>query len=200
MPPSFPTPASFSAALRFAHTTAPSLYPPPPRPFSDKEDLLPVCWRCSTTNPLLNTQGDYCINCGAPFIRWAPGDGGGGLGGKTDDGCRLGGGRMAVHQLRGAIHQVGPGGERLGGRIAVLVWWAWRCAPALVSRCVLPCISFIFTVCRTSHVSPTPAVLAVLVSLPATCLLCGYLLAAVRTQVVRHLRAPARGGVRGGRE
>lgn len=39
------------------------------RPFSDKEDLLPVCWRCSTTNPLLNTQGDYCINCGAPFIR-----------------------------------------------------------------------------------------------------------------------------------
>ncbi|KAG2430302.1 hypothetical protein HYH02_013779 [Chlamydomonas schloesseri] len=39
------------------------------KPFSDKEDLLPVCWRCSTTNPLLNTQGDYCINCGAPFIR-----------------------------------------------------------------------------------------------------------------------------------
>lgn len=39
------------------------------KPFSDKEELLPVCWRCSTTNPLLNTQGDYCINCGAPFIR-----------------------------------------------------------------------------------------------------------------------------------
>eukprot|EP00798_Chlamydomonas_sp_ICE-L_P028208 gene28208-31309_t len=39
------------------------------RPFSDSEDLLPVCYRCSTTNPLLNTQGDYCINCGAPFIR-----------------------------------------------------------------------------------------------------------------------------------
>ncbi|MEW5316653.1 MAG: hypothetical protein WDW38_008010 [Sanguina aurantia] len=39
------------------------------KPFSDKEELLPVCWRCSTSNPLLNTQGDFCINCGAPFIR-----------------------------------------------------------------------------------------------------------------------------------
>mmetsp|Transcript_5353 Transcript_5353/g.11710 ORF Transcript_5353/g.11710 Transcript_5353/m.11710 type:complete len:1236 (+) Transcript_5353:188-3895(+) len=39
------------------------------KPFSDAEDLQPVCYRCSTTNPLLNTQGDFCINCGAPFIR-----------------------------------------------------------------------------------------------------------------------------------
>lgn len=39
------------------------------KPFSDSEDLLPVCYRCSTSNPLLNTQGDFCINCGAPFIR-----------------------------------------------------------------------------------------------------------------------------------
>jgi len=39
------------------------------KPFSDTEDLQPVCYRCSTTNPLLNTQGDFCINCGAPFIR-----------------------------------------------------------------------------------------------------------------------------------
>lgn len=26
------------------------------RPFHDAEELLPVCYRCSTTNPLLNTQ------------------------------------------------------------------------------------------------------------------------------------------------
>lgn len=40
------------------------------KPFSDKEDLLPVCYRCSTTNPLLNTAnvGDRCVNCHHPFI------------------------------------------------------------------------------------------------------------------------------------
>lgn len=39
------------------------------KPFADKEELLPVCYRCSATNPLLNPQGDYCANCGAAFIR-----------------------------------------------------------------------------------------------------------------------------------
>lgn len=37
--------------------------------YSDKDELLPVCYRCSTSNPLLNSSGDYCINCNHPFIR-----------------------------------------------------------------------------------------------------------------------------------
>jgi len=39
--------------------------------FSDKEELLPVCYRCSTTNQLLNTTGtgDKCIDCGHMFVR-----------------------------------------------------------------------------------------------------------------------------------
>ena len=32
------------------------------------QDLLPMCYRCSTTNPLLNNQGSFCINCRQPFV------------------------------------------------------------------------------------------------------------------------------------
>lgn len=39
------------------------------KPYSDEESLLPVCYRCSTSNPLLNKQGDTCINCGHEFVR-----------------------------------------------------------------------------------------------------------------------------------
>lgn len=41
------------------------------KPFSDKEELLPVCYRCSTTNQLLNTTGtgDRCVDCGHQFVR-----------------------------------------------------------------------------------------------------------------------------------
>lgn len=68
---------------RFAYTKLQTLVLPPAwqqevdlqsiiirsKPFTDKDELLPVCYRCSTQNPLLNPQGDHCINCGAPFIR-----------------------------------------------------------------------------------------------------------------------------------
>ena len=27
-----------------------------------------MCYRCSTTNPLLNSRGNQCINCGQPFV------------------------------------------------------------------------------------------------------------------------------------
>lgn len=39
------------------------------KPYSDEESLLPVCYRCSTSNPLLNLAGDVCINCRHQFIR-----------------------------------------------------------------------------------------------------------------------------------
>lgn len=40
-------------------------------PFSDKEELLPVDYRSSTTNPLLNVNGtgDVCLHSGHPFLR-----------------------------------------------------------------------------------------------------------------------------------
>lgn len=39
------------------------------KPQSDKDDLKPVCYRCSTQNPLLHPKGDICSNCSHPFIR-----------------------------------------------------------------------------------------------------------------------------------
>eukprot|EP00879_Flechtneria_rotunda_P020074 GHRR01021110.1.p1 GENE.GHRR01021110.1~~GHRR01021110.1.p1 ORF type:complete len:1138 (+),score=467.94 GHRR01021110.1:213-3626(+) len=39
------------------------------KPFTDADALLPICYRCQATNALLNTQGDFCTNCGAPFLR-----------------------------------------------------------------------------------------------------------------------------------
>ncbi|NP_998055.1 intraflagellar transport protein 122 homolog [Danio rerio] len=38
------------------------------KPYRDNEDLIPMCYRCSTNNPLLNNQGNSCINCRQPFI------------------------------------------------------------------------------------------------------------------------------------
>lgn len=39
------------------------------KPYTDKEELLPMCYLCSTQNPLLNNQGEKCTNCGSLFIR-----------------------------------------------------------------------------------------------------------------------------------
>ncbi|XP_030763034.1 intraflagellar transport protein 122 homolog [Sitophilus oryzae] len=37
------------------------------RPYNDPEELLPMCYRCSTYNPLSSTS-NYCVNCGQNFI------------------------------------------------------------------------------------------------------------------------------------
>jgi len=37
--------------------------------YSDQDDLLPVCNWCMTTNPLLRSNVDSCVNCGHPFMR-----------------------------------------------------------------------------------------------------------------------------------
>nr|XP_007983572.2 intraflagellar transport protein 122 homolog isoform X4 [Chlorocebus sabaeus] len=38
------------------------------KPFLDSEELVPLCYRCSTNNPLLNNLGNVCINCRQPFV------------------------------------------------------------------------------------------------------------------------------------
>jgi intraflagellar transport protein 122 len=46
------------------------------KPFHDKEDLLPMCYRCSTTNTLLRPTGNACISCRQPlefsFVSFEP--------------------------------------------------------------------------------------------------------------------------------
>lgn len=32
------------------------------------QELVPLCYRCSTHNPLLNNLGNVCINCRQPFV------------------------------------------------------------------------------------------------------------------------------------
>ena len=41
------------------------------KPYLDKDELLPVCYRCSTTNPLISVgaQGDACVNCYHSTVR-----------------------------------------------------------------------------------------------------------------------------------
>jgi intraflagellar transport protein 122 len=46
------------------------------KPFQDKEDLLPMCYRCSTTNSLLRQTGNACTSCRQPlefsFVSFEP--------------------------------------------------------------------------------------------------------------------------------
>jgi intraflagellar transport protein 122 len=39
------------------------------RPFADAPELMPTCFRCQTSNPLLNQSGDRCVACGHAFVR-----------------------------------------------------------------------------------------------------------------------------------
>ncbi|CAF0939310.1 unnamed protein product [Adineta ricciae] len=38
------------------------------RTFTDDHDLLPLCYRCSHHNELLNARGNSCSSCGSPFV------------------------------------------------------------------------------------------------------------------------------------
>ncbi|KAK3882424.1 hypothetical protein Pcinc_013198 [Petrolisthes cinctipes] len=38
------------------------------KPFHDSEEHQPLCYRCSTTNPLVNNSGNQCVNCAHPFV------------------------------------------------------------------------------------------------------------------------------------
>ena len=42
------------------------------KPFSDSAELTSTCYRCGSTNPLINPDnggGDQCTNCKHPWIR-----------------------------------------------------------------------------------------------------------------------------------
>lgn len=39
------------------------------KPYIDKDNNMPICFRCLNTNPLINVKGDKCSVCSAPFIR-----------------------------------------------------------------------------------------------------------------------------------
>jgi intraflagellar transport protein 122 len=36
--------------------------------FKDDDDLMPLCYRCSHHNPLLNQNGNSCSNCGQAYV------------------------------------------------------------------------------------------------------------------------------------
>ncbi|KAK7101404.1 intraflagellar transport protein 122 homolog isoform X1 [Littorina saxatilis] len=38
------------------------------KPFQDSEELMSMCYRCSTTNPLLSKNRNCCVNCRQPFV------------------------------------------------------------------------------------------------------------------------------------
>ncbi|NXM73887.1 IF122 protein, partial [Serilophus lunatus] len=55
-------PARFQKSIELGSLTVRS------KPFQDSEELVPLCYRCSTNNPLLNNLGNMCINCRQPFV------------------------------------------------------------------------------------------------------------------------------------
>lgn len=38
------------------------------KPFKDEDELLPLCYRCSHHNPLMNPKGNDCTNCGQSYV------------------------------------------------------------------------------------------------------------------------------------
>ncbi|XP_029457277.1 intraflagellar transport protein 122 homolog isoform X3 [Rhinatrema bivittatum] len=58
-------PARFQKSIELGSLTIRS------KPFHDNEELVPMCYRCSTNNPLLNNMGNVCINCRQPFVFFA---------------------------------------------------------------------------------------------------------------------------------
>jgi hypothetical protein len=38
------------------------------KPYHDSEEMLPMCYRCSTYNPLMTSTANCCTNCGQPFV------------------------------------------------------------------------------------------------------------------------------------
>jgi len=39
------------------------------QPTRDSSDIQSICYRCGSTSPLLNLEGDKCSHCHHPYIR-----------------------------------------------------------------------------------------------------------------------------------
>lgn len=55
-------PSRFEEQVELATLTAYS------KPHNDPEDLLPMCYRCSTYNPLIGEANNICAHCRQPFV------------------------------------------------------------------------------------------------------------------------------------
>lgn len=63
------SPATFNLLLKSIPHPAHFCLPLPPfTPSLPAQDLLPMCYRCSTTNQLFNNAGATCTNCRQPFV------------------------------------------------------------------------------------------------------------------------------------
>ena len=63
-----PGPRRLEPEPRQGDGAAPAPPQGPQRPRSILQELVPLCYRCSTNNPLLNNLGNVCINCRQPFV------------------------------------------------------------------------------------------------------------------------------------
>lgn len=68
--PLLPTPLGLRVLEGWSRAGGGGRCPPLPRPGHRcrPQELVPLCYRCSTNNPLLSNLGNVCVNCRQPFV------------------------------------------------------------------------------------------------------------------------------------